>query len=111
MNWRCVSIAALLATLAIAYGALMRAASLTVEMAEPPPQPGCYLRNAIVDEMQADGTPGIRVSAGRIDQQPKDDSFVMSEVRVDYLRIPGQPWTLTADRGTVPADSRVVQLM
>ena len=50
MSWRWISIAAMLAALVIAYGALMRGDSLTTTLTEPPQQPGYYLKDAIINE-------------------------------------------------------------
>lgn len=110
MSWRWISIAALLAAVVIGYGALMEGDSSTVASSEPPPQPGYYLNDAIITETQQDGSLGIRLIANRIEQQPKDDSIVMTGVRVNYFRTPGKEWTLSAERGLVPANTRTVQL-
>jgi len=88
----------------------MKPDSSSVASSEPPPQPGYYLSDAIITETQDDGSLGIRLIAERIEQQPKDDSIVMSEVRVNYFRTPQKEWTLSAERGFVPANTRIVQL-
>lgn len=88
----------------------MKPDSSTVASSEPPPQPGYYLNDAIITETQDDGSLGIRLIAERIEQQPKDDGIVMSEVRVNYFRAPDKEWVLSAERGFVPANTRIVHL-
>jgi LPS export ABC transporter protein LptC len=110
MNWRWISIAALLAALVIAYDALTGRGSSQITSAQPPPQPGYYLTDAVVTSTQADGSLSMQLIAERIEQQPKDDTITLLTVRAQYYRTPQQQWALSADRGFVPADSRVVHL-
>jgi len=110
MSWRWISITALLAAVVVAYGAFVRRDSLGVSIGAPPEQPGYYLKDAVVTQTQADGSIGMRLVTSRIEQQSRDDSIVMTKVRVDYYQVAGQQWILSADQGFVPADSRVVQL-
>jgi len=109
MNWRWVSIAAFLGALVMIYGVFVGRDRLDMAETAPPERPGYYLRDAIVTETQADGLPGMRLVAQRIEQQP-DDSFIAHDVRIEYLKIPDEPWTLTAERGRVPPDSSVLEL-
>jgi hypothetical protein len=39
-----------------------------------------------------------------------NDAIVLSGVRANYFRAPAREWILTARRGVVPPDSRIVQL-
>lgn len=110
MSWRWISIAAMLAAVVIGYGAFVdRDSSLTASN-ELPPQPGYYLKDAVITQTREDGALDIRLIANRIEQQPQDDSIVMSAVRVNYFQVPEKEWALSARRGWVPANSRVVQL-
>ena len=108
MNWRWVSIAALLAALAIGYGAFNKRASRPVASDRTPAQPGYYLNDAIITQTQGDGSIGIRLVAERIEQRPGDDAIAIENVRVNYFQAPQKEWVLTAQRGLVPADSRIV---
>ena len=110
MSWRWISISALLAALAIAYGAFMRRDSAEVAIGAAPEQPGYYLKDAVITQSQADGSIGMRLVTNRIEQQTKDNSIVMTPVRVDYFQVPEREWVLSAQRGMVPANSRIVQL-
>jgi LPS export ABC transporter protein LptC len=119
MNWRWISLAALLAALVIGYGALVErspAPSMNDAQAE---QPGYYLQDAIVTQTQQDGSVSLRLVANRIEQQRRDDSIALDTVRVNYYQSnsgsksgqsPQREWLLNARQGFVPANFRVVQL-
>lgn len=109
MNWRWISLAALLAAVVIGYGAFNRGVP-TVTGDTAPEQPGYYLKDAVIVQTQEDGSLSLRVAAQRVEQQPQDDSFRLSAVRVYYFQAPGREWVLSSRRGFVPADSRVVHL-
>lgn len=109
MNWRWISLAALLAALVALYGALVdRNITSDTDDATPPP-PGYYLKDAIITQTQPDGSPNLRLVAVRIEQQRKDDNILLSDVRLDYLKMPDRHWVLTAEHGIVPPDSKIVQ--
>lgn len=108
MNWRWVSITASLAALVIGFGALSGRDS-DVDIADiSSEQPAFYAKDAVIVQTQADGSPQLRLIADRIRQQTADDSILLTDVRVDYLKVPDKRWLLTADQGVVPADSRLV---
>jgi LPS export ABC transporter protein LptC len=115
MNWRWISLAALLAALVIGYGALVERSPAPTANAAQAEQPGYYLQDAVVTQTQQDGSVSLRLIADRIEQQRRDDSIALETVRVNYFQAePGQApqreWLLNANRGFVPADFRVVQL-
>ena len=110
MSWRWIGIAALLAAVVIGYGALTGGRSSQVTTTNPPAQPGYYLKDAVVTRTQKDGSLGMRLIAARAEQRTADDSIEMSDVRVNYFRSPETEWTLTAQKGFVPASSRVLSL-
>jgi LPS export ABC transporter protein LptC len=110
MNWRWISIAAALAAVVIGYGALVDRGDAPVTTNETPQQAGYYLKEAVITQTREDGSLNVRLIAKRIEQQPKDDSIHMSTVRVNYFQAPQKEWALSADRGFVPANSRIVQL-
>lgn len=109
MSWRWISITALLATLVAGYGAFMRRDPSEVTSAEAPLQPGYFLSNAIITQTQKDGSPSLRLVAERIDQQRENDSIRLRNVEVEMTKSPDRPWRLTAQRGFVPAGSRVIE--
>lgn len=111
MNWRWISSTALLAALVVGFGALSRRESSTEVAGTTLQQPAYYLKDAVITETQPDGTPKLRLIANRIEQQPRDGSFTLDTVRVDYLRVPGKQWFLSADHGFMPEDSRKVQFI
>lgn len=110
MNWRWISLAALLAALVVGYGALMERNPAPAANSAQAEQPGYYLQDAVITQTQEDGSISLRLIANRIEQQQRDDSIALDTVRVDYFQSPEHEWLLTARRGFVPANFRVVQL-
>jgi LPS export ABC transporter protein LptC len=110
MNWRWISLAAMLAALVIGYGALVERNPAPAANGGEAERPGYYLQDAIITQTQQDGSVGLRVIANRIEQQHLEDNITLDTVRVDYFQSPEHEWLLTARRGTVPANFRVVQL-
>ena len=109
MNWRWISIAALLATLVAGYGAFTRRDPSEVTSGDTPLQPGYFLSNAIITQTEKDGSPSLRLIAARIDQQHENDSIRLHNVEVEMLKSPDRPWRLTAQQGFVPAGSHVIE--
>jgi LPS export ABC transporter protein LptC len=119
MNWRWISLAALLAALVIGYGALVERSPAPTTNDAQAEQPGYYLQDAIVTQTQPDGSVSLRLVANRIEQQRRDDSIALDTVRVNYYQSntgsksgqsPQREWLLNARQGFVPANFRVVQL-
>lgn len=109
MNWRWVSLAALLAALVIGYGALVDRSPAPATSGGQAEQPGYYLTDAVITQTRQDGALNLRLIATRIEQR-SDDSIAMDTVRVNYFQAPGREWVLTAQEGFVPANFRVVHL-
>jgi len=109
MNWTWISIAAVLAALVIAFGVLSRRDTAAPGVQETPQQPAYYLKDAVITETSPEGKPQMRLIATRIVQQPSEGSIELENVRVDYLKVPDKQWFLSAQRGFVPADSRIIQ--
>lgn len=111
MNWRWISITALLAALVVGFGTLSRRESATDLAGATPQQPAYYLNDAVITETRSDGAPKLRLIANRIEQRPGQGGFALDTVRVDYLQVPDKQWFLSADRGFMPEDSRTVQFL
>jgi LPS export ABC transporter protein LptC len=109
MNWRWISITALLAALVAGYGAVTRRDPTEVLSSDAPAQPGYFLRDAIITQTEKDGGPGIRLIAERIDQKSSEDAIRLRTVQVDLLKTAERHWMLTANEGFVPMGSRVIQ--
>jgi LPS export ABC transporter protein LptC len=109
MSWRWISLAASLAALIAIFGSMVDRNSAADDNGATPPPPGYYLKDAVINQTQADGSPELRITATRIDQQRKDGAIHLATVHVDYLKVPDRHWILTADQGEVPEDSRIVQ--
>jgi Uncharacterized protein conserved in bacteria len=110
MNWRWISLAALLAALVIGYGALTERNPAPAANSGQAERPGYYLQDAIITQTQKDGSVSLRLVANRIEQQDVNDNIALETVRVNYFQSPEHEWLLTARKGIVPADFRVVQL-
>lgn len=114
MNWRWVSLAAVLAAIVIGYGAVVNDGATPVANHEMPDQPGYYLKDAVILRTREDGSPGIELIARRIQQRltrpARGEAINMESVRVNYFGKDDWQWALTADTGVVPPNSRIVQL-
>ena len=113
MNWRWISLAALLGALVIGYGALVERNPAPAASDTQAEQPGYYLQDAVITQTQKDGSVGLRLIADHIAQQG-NDNITLDTVRVNYFQSsPGESaqreWLLSARQGLVPANSRVVQ--
>ena len=109
MSWRWISLTALLAAVVVSYGIFVgQPDDVGLTPGTQRTQPGYYLENAIVTDMTAEGTPGVRLAAERIQQIPEDNSIALTNVQVDYLALREQRWRLTADAGIVPAGSTTI---
>jgi LPS export ABC transporter protein LptC len=108
MSWRWISLSALLGALVLGYGALTGRDRLSVTADQLPPQPGYFLRDAVITQTRADGSLSLRLIAERIDEKSDRTGIELRNVRVDYLNAPEKQWLLTAREGFVPADSRII---
>lgn len=109
MNWRWISIAALLAALVAGYGAFVRRDPSQVTVSDTERAPSYFLRNAVITQTERDGSPGLRLVADRIDQASAGASIRLTNVHVDFLRTKDRQWTLTAAEGLIPPQSRVIE--
>lgn len=110
MNWRWISITALLAALVIGYGAFNRRDSTPDFLSAVPERPTYYLRNAVITETQEDGSLVTQLAAARIDLQPATEDLTMQEVNLHYHQSADQEWRMTAERGFKPGKSPIIQL-
>lgn len=110
MNWRWIALSALLAAIVIGSGAYMHRGPAPLVSTAEPVGPSYFLSDAVITETQKDGSPGIEVTASRIQQQNDSGNILLEEVRAHYFQVPGKEWGLTADKGSLPADSRILQL-
>jgi LPS export ABC transporter protein LptC len=117
MNWRWISLAALLGALVIGYGALVERSPTPAASDTQAEQPGYYLQDAVITQTQKDGSVGLRLIADHIAQQG-NDNITLDTVRVNFFQSSHdqssqsapREWLLSAHRGLVPANFRVVQL-
>jgi LPS export ABC transporter protein LptC len=71
---------------------------------------GYYLDAATLIEMGPDGRPKAVIKARLIEQLRGDDSIAMHDLAIDYVTEGAGPWTMTAQRGRMPADRNSVLL-
>jgi lipopolysaccharide export system protein LptC len=88
MNWRWISLAALLAALVIGYGALTERNPAPAANSGQAERPGYYLQDAIITQTQKDGSVSLRLVADRIQQQHLNDNIALETVRVNYFQSP-----------------------
>jgi LPS export ABC transporter protein LptC len=110
VNWRWIALSALLAAIVIGSGAYMARSNAPLVSANEVMAPSYFLSDAVITQTEPDGSPGIRVTATRIEQQNDSGLIRLKDVRAHYFKVPGKEWALTADQGTLPADTRILQL-
>jgi lipopolysaccharide export system protein LptC len=78
--------------------------------AEKTDLPGYYLKNAVLTDFDAAGTPGIRVEAERIDQVDHGNEVTLSNVKVDYQAPNGQTWKMVGDTAHVQPGGKIIDV-
>jgi LPS export ABC transporter protein LptC len=109
MNWRWIITVALLAAALAGYSAFLRRDPAGVVNNNTLEQPGYYLEDAVVTQSNEDGSPGITLTAKRIEQPQREEQINLIDVELDYLQTAQQRWSLKAARAVVPRDSRLVE--
>ena len=105
MNWRWISLAALLGALVIGYGALVERNPAPAASDTQAEQPGYYLQDAVITQTQKDGSVGLRLIADHIAQQG-NDNITLDTVRVNYFQSsPGESTQRESLRGHQAATS------
>ncbi|HUO79769.1 MAG TPA: LPS export ABC transporter periplasmic protein LptC [Steroidobacteraceae bacterium] len=79
------------------------------EQAPPATQPGYYLRDATLEQTDADGRLTMRAHAARGAQQGEQGPVHLEQVEVHYFPQPGQDWLMTSAAGSMPPAGRVVE--
>jgi LPS export ABC transporter protein LptC len=82
-----------------------RAADVT-----PPDLPGYYLKNAVLNDFDAEGNLSIRIEAERIDQIAHGNEVALYNVRVNYQAPGGQAWLLVGDVAHVLPGGKVIDV-
>lgn len=73
-------------------------------------RPGYYLKNALLTDYDAEGAPGIRIAAQRIDQIGSGTEVALHDVRVDYQAPNGQVWFMVGDQAHVQTGGKLIDL-
>ena len=85
MNWRWISLAALLGALVIGYGALIDHGPSPATGDAQAGRPGYYLRTLSSPRAQKDGSVSLRLIADQIEQQRRERQHQLETVRVNYF--------------------------
>lgn len=110
MNWRWISITALLAALVIGYGVVNRRDNAPAFLSGVPERPTYYLRNAVITDTQPDGSVLTQLAAARIELQPASEDLAMQQVNLHYHQSANQEWRMTAERGFKAGNSPIITL-
>lgn len=109
MNWRIVIGTVIGVVLFVGYSRLRHRDDGIVVSNTAPEQPGYYLKDAALVQTDSDsGQPSWRLHASTITRDPRTENVHLEQVKLDYLSAGSTAWLLTAQRGYIPKDSRVV---
>jgi lipopolysaccharide export system protein LptC len=72
--------------------------------------PGYFLSGAVLTDYDADGAPGIRIEAKRIEQIAHSNDVALFDVKVDYKPPEGESWTLFGDTAHVVQGAKIVDV-
>lgn len=73
-------------------------------------RPGYYLRNSVLTDYDAAGSPTLRIAAERIDQVAHTTEVALRNVQVDYQSPGGMAWTMSGDEAHVQPGGQVVDV-
>ncbi len=110
MNWRWISITALLAALVIGYKSINRGDNAPAFASGVPDRPKYYMRNAVITDTQQDGSVLTQLAAARIELQPATEDLSMQQVNLHYHQSSETEWRMTAERGFKAGNSPIVTL-
>lgn len=110
MTGRLLLLLALLLLAAAALKLTRQDSSLSSDATGPAEQTGYYLRDATVTEYGIDGKIRLEVAVRSAKEDPVLKVVDLDSVAVDYFPAADQRWHLTALRGQMAEDSRVVEL-
>ena len=79
--------------------------------AAPRPGLGYYVKDARLTGTGPDGQILYRVSTTAAEQLLADGTITMRDVTVDYEPAAQVPWKLRADRGQIPPDRNIIELL
>jgi LPS export ABC transporter protein LptC len=73
-------------------------------------RPGYFLRNTVLTDYDAAGTPSVRIAAERIDQIDHGSEVALHNVHVDYQSPAGTAWVMVGDEAHVQPGGKVVDV-
>jgi LPS export ABC transporter protein LptC len=72
--------------------------------------PGYFLNDAVLIDYDANGAPGLRLEAKRIEQVGHTNEVALFDVKMDYRPPEGEAWTLFGDTGHLTQGAKIVDV-
>jgi len=81
-----------------------------VELATRLPQPGYYLKDALLTQTDETGRQTLRAHAGTASQRAERGPIDLEQLEIHYYPAAGQDWLMTSDAGSLPPEGKTVLL-
>jgi len=108
MNWQVIVIAAICVVLFGGYNLITKRDETVATAAVQVPQPGFYMKDAVIVEIGIDGKPRFTLHAENIAQDKTHQYVQLEHVNVNYMGSSTTPWVLTSDHGNLEQNTRLV---
>ena len=106
---RLLTTAAVVAAGVLAYG-LFTGDEGGIDVTAADEDRGYYVTHATLTEFGPDGSPRVVLHAESIEQRLSDQSVLLADLTLDYTTAKAGQWTVTADRGLMPAAATALLL-
>ena len=106
---RLLTTAAVVAAGVLAYG-LFTGDEGGIDVTAADEDRGYYVTHATLTEFGPDGSPRVVLHAESIEQRLSDQNVLLSDLTLDYTTAKAGQWTVTADRGLMPAAATALLL-
>ena len=106
---RLLTTAAVVAAGVLAYG-LFTGDEGGIDVTAADEDRGYYVTQATLTEFGPDGSPRVVLHAESIEQRLSDQSVLLADLTLDYTTAKAGQWTVTADRGLMPAAATALLL-
>ncbi len=109
LRQRLLTTAAVVAAGVLAYG-LFTGDEGGIDVTAADEDRGYYVTQATLTEFGPDGAPRVVLHAESIEQRLSDQSVLLADLTLDYTTAKAGQWTVTADRGLMPAAATALLL-
>jgi len=109
LRQRLLTTAAVVAAGVLAYG-LFTGDEGGIDVTAADDDRGYYVTHATLTEFGPDGSPRVVLHAESIEQRLSDQNVLLSDLTLDYKTAKAGQWTVTADRGLMPAAATALLL-